>query len=1153
MQVTELTADSYYDEGETVIDSRVFPLINGVASVQLQIPRDKKRNFRVLCNVVDQTGREIEDTAFFTYIPGDAEISLKLDKTWLLFGRSVTGAIEVNKVLPNARLDKQLQLDVYYDYTLDSTTVIMLPANGTIPFVFEPKKPGYYRFRLTDLSYPDYSIERQVFLYASNYSYRTGKELEVFTDAEQIKPGSRITFNLVSSFPQLSVIAIVDDGNQSSIKEVKLTNGNGSFTYLLSDRVNSDNLRCRFVSFCASKWISKNLSVPVDLSYRKVEILFNKPETVKPGETVDLSIEMRDQEHKPVYGAITLGILDQAVLDLYGSDDWASLLSTLTSPPLSYSFFYLNDSYSFYRLQDKPTTGYLYEGAGTLAQTKQAAANRSVKVRTKFSDTAFWKPLWVFTGSATTSVTFPEDLTTWCIRAIGFTKSGLSGYAKTSVVSTLPVTVTPVFPKFLRSGDQTRLGILVGNSLDDDYEFTVTLNATESSEIISFKQKESIRSKGSRIFWFDITIPAVKEEKTVSFALKAECDEAADAMVFQIPIKPENVRIPIGQSGILGPDTQSLFFDSKTDTYLTLTLSANIADELADAIRYLIDYPYGCVEQTVSSFLPAIVARTLIQEHPESFKEEAFGNLPDIIRTGVQRLYGLQNNEGGWGWWANGNTDAFMTSYALYAFYLIQEAGYEVNQDVISYGLRALKNVVGKPSQYEGFSYYVIKLFDPSYPLLLTSTELVDTKLFLALSFAKTGDISSAKTLLSEILEKGIRNAPLFYVRFEKDSYFLNSFQKNALLLILMQETGYEGAERNALVYYLFKNRSGHYWYSTKETSFAVMALANSELLSDNYTVEMRGNLDTFLTEKTNYQTMIEKNKSLVFPIVLESGEKLEVQLNGTQGILWKLTGYETWPLDQYHTETPKETFSRKLEKLFTISSLSLDSKKRIENEQYELYLPWDIAIIPAIIAKKDTPVDIAPVSINTFELVYTYSEYDYIDFYKLFVNSIDTGLLLSDEERVIGLYPDHLILSRNPWTGEDGAFSLYFSINEPGLKIGDKIRHHLTLNSDTPLNYSVIEDTIPPAFIQEESQYDYYGGKYTGYRRNWVWYEHKENRYDMTSTFYDSLPEGFITESYGYTLTTVGQFRVPPAKIYEMYDPTRIFSTDPYILTVTE
>src|SRR6266511_1079093 len=131
-----------------------------------------------------------------------------------------------------------------------------------------------------------------------------------------------------------------------------------------------------------------------------------------------------------------------------------------------------------------------------------------------------------------------------------------------------------------------------------------------------------------------------------------------------------------------------------------------MAVTMLDALPYLIDYPYGCTEQTMSRFLPAaITAKTLrdLGLNPETAMHKIFGGierggpaagsgnqnvkrdlkeLDAITKESLERLYNFQHADGGWGWWKDGDSDHFMTAYVLWGMTLARQAGIEVKQDV---------------------------------------------------------------------------------------------------------------------------------------------------------------------------------------------------------------------------------------------------------------------------------------------------------------------------------------------------------------------------------------------------------------------------------------------------------------------------------------
>lgn len=121
---------------------------------------------------------------------------------------------------------------------------------------------------------------------------------------------------------------------------------------------------------------------------------------------------------------------------------------------------------------------------------------------------------------------------------------------------------------------------------------------------------------------------------------------------------------------------------------VTLTLSPSIASAMFDALDFLTLYPYGCAEQTMSSFLPdVIVARVLRRLNVQ---RKVHPNLDQWVNLGLQKLYRYQHGDGGWNWWEFDQTDGDMTAYVLWGLIQAKEAGYLVDDQRILRGTEAL-------------------------------------------------------------------------------------------------------------------------------------------------------------------------------------------------------------------------------------------------------------------------------------------------------------------------------------------------------------------------------------------------------------------------------------------------------------------------------
>jgi uncharacterized protein YfaS (alpha-2-macroglobulin family) len=126
-----------------------------------------------------------------------------------------------------------------------------------------------------------------------------------------------------------------------------------------------------------------------------------------------------------------------------------------------------------------------------------------------------------------------------------------------------------------------------------------------------------------------------------------------------------------------------------------------------DTLDYLVEYPYGCVEQTMSRFLPAIKVAQILKhlkiDHPGLEKK-----LPGCVSAGIKRLLELQQPDGGWGWIGTSQTHEMMTPYALYGLLQAEKAGYTIGSpDAIERGLNRLRLFIQNRGQLSDWVYCV--------------------------------------------------------------------------------------------------------------------------------------------------------------------------------------------------------------------------------------------------------------------------------------------------------------------------------------------------------------------------------------------------------------------------------------------------------------
>src|SRR5207302_900858 len=185
----------------------------------------------------------------------------------------------------------------------------------------------------------------------------------------------------------------------------------------------------------------------------------------------------------------------------------------------------------------------------------------------------------------------------------------------------------------------------------------------------------------ARVDW----VVNVTHASNAKLRVEARGEKYSDAMEKTFTVYEHGIEKFVSRSGKLRGDSVTVKLDIPKErradsTTLSVQVAPSMATTMLDALPYLIDYPYGCTEQTMSRFLPAaITAKTLkdLGLKPDDIMGHVFGGietntaathpkgkldlheLDNITEQSLERLYDFQHSDGGWGWWKQGESDHF--------------------------------------------------------------------------------------------------------------------------------------------------------------------------------------------------------------------------------------------------------------------------------------------------------------------------------------------------------------------------------------------------------------------------------------------------------------------------------------------------------------
>jgi len=337
----------------------------------------------------------------------------------------------------------------------------------------------------------------------------------------------------------------------------------------------------------------------------------------------------------------------------------------------------------------------------------------AVQVRTDFRSTILWQPdvMTDKSGQATVKVKYPDSLTGWKATARAATTGNQFGIADATTRTKQPLMVRLQAPRFFVVGDFVVISAVANNNTDQSMKVQLSLDAVGVEVTGLFENGQPVKGElGPR------EVPAngevrqdwyvhVSKAGPVKLKVTGRGGKYSDAMEKSYTAYEHGIEKFLSKSGkTRGNDiTVKLELPARKpeSTMLTVQLTPSMAVTMLDALPYLIDYPYGCTEQTMSRFLPAVITAKTLRDlglQPEDVMSRVFGGIEtnsatathpkgkkDLVeldamtKAGLERLYDFQHSDGGWGWWKQGESDHWMTAYVVWGLSLARHAGVDLD------------------------------------------------------------------------------------------------------------------------------------------------------------------------------------------------------------------------------------------------------------------------------------------------------------------------------------------------------------------------------------------------------------------------------------------------------------------------------------------
>ncbi|QTA37542.1 alpha-2-macroglobulin [Thermosipho ferrireducens] len=607
-------------------------------------------------------------------------------------------------------------------------------------------------------------------------------------DRKTVKPGDNIKLTFTAKDAGILCIG------GSKIQQIFLVNKPSDYSIYIPDNEISKNYFIEFLGL-ENRQLQK---LSILHSRVKIKKITTDKEIYVPGETV--SVQLENSKNLKV-----VSVVDEGLFELARS---RSLIEYLY-PDNRYPGFYVYNSGNYIYF-DALSQFEKNKKSHVFTTTKETQEKR---IRDYFPQVAYWNPN-LFASKF--SFKAPDSITKWRINVFEISKEYVSYSTKTFVVSK-PFEIKLFLPEFLIVGDEVDGTIYIKNYTGEKGNVFVSLQASGAN--VNFSEKSfSVDS--------DLRIPiTLKAENTdnIEIIAKAEMNNYFDGIKITIPV--HNINIVRKTGKIIKVSGEKRFPKNSN-----IKIINDIRALLEPSIKELIKYPYGCTEQTMSSFYPALVAKSFIE----------VDNLDDIILKGLQRLLKFQHYDGGWGWWPNDESDVFMTAYVLEGLYYAKKNGYFYPKEAVNAAIQFLKN-----SEINGYSAFVLKLYGEN------------------IAFSGKDVYDFVYTSPSKIKKLAIQKEDYAYIKGE-GFYSSVHLTSAAIRTLTMHKQNLE--LRDKLITYLIRKKKGPFWYSTKDTALSILAIIESgNLKSELTTIETENSIivkGNGYVEITETETITPDNKS---------------------------------------------------------------------------------------------------------------------------------------------------------------------------------------------------------------------------------------------------------------------------------------------------
>ncbi|MDD4602762.1 MAG: MG2 domain-containing protein [Bacteroidales bacterium] len=714
---------------------------------------------------------------------------------------------------------------------VDTADVKTQNGKATYPFEVASDKWGRYLIKVTDKK-SGHAAGKVVYVDWPGYYRMPGGEkqaasmLTMTTNKTTYRVGEKVTLTLPSS-PDGRALVTLENGT-GILQSFWMLTKKGS-TDIVFEATSAMTPNCyAYVTLIQPHAQTKNdlpirlygvLPIFVENPNSRLKPIITLPKELIPGKSV--AIRVKELNGKPM--TYTLAVVDEGLLDL-----------TRFKTPDPWTIFNAREALGVktWDLFDQVIGAY----SGELQRILSIGGDQEAEIKGSLKANRF-KPMVRFFGPfdlkkgeiQTHTFTMPQYIGSVRVMVVAGKDGAYGNDEKTAVVKK-PLMVLATLPRVLGPGESVKLPISIFAMDRTIRNVKIDLFINDLFNLTGEQTKQiSFREPGDQQVTFDLSVlkaVGIGKIRIVATSGKEKAEHEIEIQIRNPNSRQTNVTEKVIQPG--GTWTTSYIPVGVPGTNKgTLALSSFPSLNLEKRLDYLIQYPYGCIEQTTSAAFPQLYLFNLLELSPES-KNKIESN----IRYAIQRMKSFQLANGGLAYWPGSSyADDWGTCYAGHFMLEAEQKGYSLpvsflsawkefqRQKAISWSYNA--NYINDDLMQ---AYRLFTLALARAPELGAMNKLLEKK---DLSVAARWRLAAAYQLAgkNEVAMQLVATAKT-NVKPYREQYFTygSDLRDKAMIVeaLCMLNMKTKAAPLVKEITTLLNNNS---WYSTQSTAFALLAL----------------------------------------------------------------------------------------------------------------------------------------------------------------------------------------------------------------------------------------------------------------------------------------------------------------------------------------